>query len=177
VTGALDVPRGPDVIHRVRVARDWLESGATIEFELPRNLSCAACGGGGCDACERSGAISLRGRNELPELVRITLPKPRPGADPPSSGRRGITVRIPERGGLAEDPALPRGVLLLRVTSGEAPDAGISRVRRTEPPLAAEPAAAREKPRRRISWPVAAAIVLVLLLIALLAWLHSTGRG
>ena len=61
-----DEPRGPDVEHRIRVPRAWLDAGLAVEFELPRNLCCAACKGGGCDVCQRSGAISLRGGQELP---------------------------------------------------------------------------------------------------------------
>lgn len=180
MTGAPNAPRGPDVVHRVQVAEGWLKSGATIEFELPRNLSCAACGGGGCDACERSGAITLRGRNEPPELVRVTLPKQRADRDPPPSSQGGVTVRIPERGGLPEDPALPRGFLLLKVTTGDEPGPGVLRVRISIPvPAPASPeAVGKAKERvRRISRPVAVAIVLLVLWIALLVWLRLTGRG
>jgi hypothetical protein len=103
----LAVPRGPDAIHRIRVPREWLERGATVEFELPRHLSCAACDGGGCDACHRSGAVTLRGRNEPSDLVEVSLP----------AGARddAFVIRIPERGGFAPDASLPRGLLLLRV--------------------------------------------------------------
>src|SRR5690606_41571583 len=93
ITGASDVPRGPDVTHRVRVPRLWLEHGAAIELDLPRNLCCANCGGGGCDACERSGAVSLRGRSEPVEIVQVTLPKR-------ASELRGgaVPLRTPARG-------------------------------------------------------------------------------
>ena len=108
----LNVPRGPDVLHRIRVPQAWLESGDVVELELPRNLTCAACEGGGCDACERSGAVSLRGRDELPELLTVTLPRRK--ADPGSEAR-SVVIRIPEQGGLPpeSDAALPRGLLLL----------------------------------------------------------------
>ena len=46
-------------MHRVEVARDWFQSGARLSIELPRNLTCAGCHGGGCDACLRAGAITL----------------------------------------------------------------------------------------------------------------------
>jgi hypothetical protein len=51
---AVDGPRGPDVLHRVKVRREWLVVGEVIELELPRHLACAACGGGG-DACGGGG--------------------------------------------------------------------------------------------------------------------------
>jgi len=126
-TRTLDVPRGPDVVHRIRVPRAWLESGAVIELELPRNLSCAACDGGGCDQCERSGAITLRGREELPEILHVTLPARPPEAD---GGTRGVVLRIPEQGGLppVADELLPRGLLLLRVEPADVADPGVSRI-------------------------------------------------
>ena len=70
-----DRPRGPDVEMTLSVPEEWVVEGATIEIELPRNLTCAACSGGGCDACERSGAVSLRGRKDPIELLEFTLPK------------------------------------------------------------------------------------------------------
>jgi len=127
----MDVPRGPDVVHRIRVPRAWLESGEVVEFELPRNLACAACDGGGCDSCERAGAITLRGRNELPELLQVTLPAR--SQDEVSDGR-GVVIRIPEQGGLpAEGVPLPRGLLLLRVEPAEVADAGITLVTPPKP--------------------------------------------
>jgi hypothetical protein len=104
-----------------------LESGEVIEIELPRNLSCAACDGGGCDQCERSGAITLRGREELPEILSVTLPARQPDAD---GGTRGVVIRIPEQGGLppVENELLPRGLLLLRVEPAEVADPGVSRI-------------------------------------------------
>jgi len=115
------------VVHRIRVPRAWLEDGDVVEFEVPRNLSCAACDGGGCDSCERSGAITLRGRNELPEILSVTLPmrKAQPNAE-----ERAVVIRIPEQGGLPpeEGEVLPRGLLLLRVEPAEVADPGVSRV-------------------------------------------------
>lgn len=170
VTAPLDAARGPDVLHRVEVPEAWLESGATIEFELPRNLRCAACDGGGCDACGRSGAISLRGHDEPPELVRVTLPKSTAAAECSSPPRRALTLRIPGHGGLPAEPERPRGLLLLRVTPGEASDPALSRVRLSE-------SAAPEKRMRRVSIPVALAVLLLILWITLLLWLRLSGRG
>jgi hypothetical protein len=121
VTGDLDQPRGPDLQHRISVPDEWLEQAATVEFELPRNLTCAACDGGGCDACERAGALSTRGRGEPAEVVRITLPRADSETPPPPAiARRGIVVRIPDQGGLPPlGSGLPRGHLMLMVQVGE----------------------------------------------------------
>ena len=126
-TRTLDAPRGPDVLHRIRVPRAWLESGQMVEFELPRNLACAACNGGGCDLCERAGAITLRGRQELPEFLQVTLPSRKAEAE---GEARGVVIRIPERGGLPpkDGQALPRGLLLLRVDLADVADPGVSLV-------------------------------------------------
>jgi hypothetical protein len=109
-------PRGPDAFHRVRVPGAWLERGATIELELPRYLGCAACEGGGCDICHRSGAVTLRGRDEPSDVVEVSLPE--------GARDQAFVIRIPERGGLAPaDSLLPRGHLLLRVEPSGADEA------------------------------------------------------
>ena len=106
----------------LRVPRDWLEEGSVIEFELPRHLTCRACEGGGCDTCERSGAVTLRERGEPPDLVEVTLPS-RPEDE-------SFVIRIPERGGLAsEESGLPRGQLFLRIEAVDSePSASVSKV-------------------------------------------------
>jgi hypothetical protein len=101
------------------VPREWLEQGAVIEFELPRHLTCRACEGGGCDICDRSGAVTLRGRGEPPDLVEVTLP-PRPHDE-------SFMIRIPARGGLAKpESGLPRGQLFLRVEPSDTSDPSAS---------------------------------------------------
>jgi hypothetical protein len=141
VTGVHDVPRGPDVNHRIRVERAWLERGAVIELALPRNLSCAACSGGGCDRCGRSGAISLRGRGEPAELLTVTLPR---RCAEELSRDEGIVLRLPGQGGFPEPGSdLPRGLLLLRVDADQLTDPGIRLV-----PEASVPAIEREPSKR-----------------------------
>ncbi|MCA9646265.1 MAG: hypothetical protein KC492_36500 [Myxococcales bacterium] len=173
VTHATDGPRGPDVEHRIQIPRQWLEEGASIEFELPRNLSCAVCGGGGCDACERAGAISTRGRRELPELVQVKLPM-HSDDGPPSSGPRSLVIRVPAHGGLApEGSDLPRGNLLLKVRIAEEPEEGVTRV---EDALAVvPPTPGPEKPAMAL-WVklLAAAVVLYVIVLILL---RISGRG
>ncbi|MES1176009.1 MAG: hypothetical protein ABUL62_16935 [Myxococcales bacterium] len=162
-TRTLDVPRGPDVVHRVRVPLAWLEAGEVVELELPRNLSCAACEGGGCDSCERSGAITLRGRHELPEVLQVTLPARKPE---PSGEARGVVIRIPEQGGLPPEhgEVLPRGFLLLRVEPAEAADPGVTRVVQPEPPESHERVSLRilHASRKQV-WFLAVAVAFVVL--------------
>jgi hypothetical protein len=170
---AIDGPRGPDVRHRVKVRREWLVVGEVIELELPRNVTCATCGGGGCDACGRSGAITLRSRSEPAEVVEVT----------PDS--RGITLRIPEQGGLpAEGSDLPRGVLLLTVIPSDAADASVRRL--SGQPSKKPPAAIVDGDELETHVDLAAArsrtaivivIVAVVLWIAALIYLRFSGRG
>jgi hypothetical protein len=166
------------------VRREWLLTGEVIELELPRNLACATCGGGGCDACGRSGAITLRRREEPAEFVEITLPA-RPGDDAPDS--RGITLRIPEQGGLPElGSDLPRGLLLLTVVPSPEPDPRIRLLRGVpskRPPasVVANPDVPSQRAARpsgrRFSVVVVIAAVAVAFWVLLLIWLRATGRG
>jgi hypothetical protein len=174
VTGNLEVPRGPDVTHKVRVKPEWLEVGATIEFELPRNLSCAACKGGGCDKCDRSGAITIRDRGEPGELVTVTLPRHTPDLETTASGR-GVIVRIPERGGLPESPKMPRGLLLLSVSPAQIAD--VTLVETALPPEIVPSKHPTLVPARRLDPLVIALAILVVLLLAYLAWLRFSGRA
>jgi hypothetical protein len=174
----MDVPRGPDVVHRIRVPRAWLEAGEVVEFELPRNLVCAACDGGGCDICERAGAIALRGRNELPELLSVTLPARKTEN---ASDARGVVIRIPEQGGLpSEGLALPRGLLLLRVEVADAADPGLSLVRPSVPAVLERVVLSlrvpKPTPKQARSIAVVVAIA-VLLGLALLAFWRLRGLG
>jgi len=180
---AVEGPRGPDVLHRVKVKREWLTIGEVIELELPRNLSCAACGGGGCDKCGRSGAITLRRRNEPAEIVEVTLPV-RSQDEVPDS--RGITLRIPEQGGLPEPGSeLPRGVLLLTVVPSAEPDPSIKLLRgipSKRPPASIVdsdemPRPMTAAPRRPATAAMVIVIVAVALWVLLLIWLRLSGRG
>jgi hypothetical protein len=105
----LAADRGPDVVHQVSLPASWLEQGASIECELPRKLRCAPCDGGGCDACERSGAIAMYEPGQAPRRVVVHLS---PGSRTPRS------VRLLEQGGTGTDPARPRGCLMLRLEPG-----------------------------------------------------------
>jgi hypothetical protein len=126
-TGSLDLPRGPDVAHRVRVPSSWLDEGATIELELPRNLACASCNGGGCDACQRAGAVTLRAREDPAEVLAVTLPRRGDSAELAAAGR-GVMLRIPERGGVSQREGSVRGLLMLTVITAERADPGVVRL-------------------------------------------------
>lgn len=177
---AVEGPRGPDVLHRVKVRREWLTVGEAIELELPRNLTCAACGGGGCDTCGRSGAISLRQRDELAEVLEVTLPARPADAELPEG--KGLTLRIPEQGGLPEaGSGLPRGTLLLTVVPSKEPDFRVKllRVASKRPAAtivegdAGEPS--ERAPRSRVL--AVAMIAAVALWILFLIWRRLTGQG
>jgi len=171
-------------LHRAKVPREWLALGEVIELELPRNLACAGCGGGGCDACGRSGAITLRQRDEPAEVVEVTLPT-RSRDELPDS--RGITLRIPEQGGLPPPGSeLPRGVLLLTVIPSAEADPNVRRLRGV--PSKRPPASVVESDEmpiqpgapvgpRRASTALVIVAVAVVLWVLLLIWLRWAGRG
>jgi DnaJ-class molecular chaperone len=85
-----DLPRGADVQWRVDVLRGTLQKGVQLELEMPRRLPCAKCEGGGCDRCERSGAIVLRQATEPAEQLSVLLSEAQHGM---------VRLRIPQRGG------------------------------------------------------------------------------
>lgn len=109
VTGNLEAPRGPDVELQIIVPEAWF--GSSLEVELPRNVNCAHCQGGGCDRCDRAGALSLYERGAPPEKILVVLPVR-------EQVQGDVCLRIPGRG--AQDPAgeLGPGHLLLKVRAG-----------------------------------------------------------
>lgn len=158
-------PRGPDAVHRIRVPRALVRQGAVVELELPRHLVCASCEGGGCDTCERSGAVTVRDRGAPPDVISVALPLAVSG-DP-------FVIRLPERGGLAApESGLPRGYLLLRVEPSAEADASVSvTIRRpaidaARRAISERAAALSSSPRRLVL--VAAAVSVLLLVIWLL---------
>ena len=103
-------------------ASDWIDRGATIEFEVPRNLTCAECDGGGCDLCARSGALTVRERTDPGEVVKVTLPQP---SAERTDGVRDVILRIPDQGGLPQTEDVPRGLMMLRVSAAQTADASV----------------------------------------------------
>lgn len=118
VTGDLAADRGPDVELRLTVEHTWF--GRAVDIKLPRNLNCAACSGGGCDRCERAGALSLWERGAAPREIQVVLP--------PAPEKNGeVCIRVPGEGALplAEQSDLGRGHLLLWVRAGTSSDQAI----------------------------------------------------
>ncbi len=116
VTGDLDAARGPDVEMKVTVDRRWF--GSKIGIQLPRNLNCAACSGGGCDRCARSGALSLWERGAQPRQIQVVLPTlPETACD--------VCLRVPGEGAVAAEQQVGRGHLLLVVRPGPSSDEGV----------------------------------------------------
>ena len=118
VTGDLEAARGPDVELRLTVERAWF--GFAVNIKLPRNLNCAACSGGGCDRCDRAGALSLWERGAEPREIQVVLPSA------PESGVE-VCIRVPGEGALplGEASELGRGHLLLLLRVGESSDQSI----------------------------------------------------
>jgi hypothetical protein len=111
VVHAIPEQRGADVLYELQLPRDWLAHGAAIAVDLPHQLACASCSGGGCDACGRTGAVTLRSRDASSEPLVVRLP-----CRPVAEQHVGVVLRIPDRGGLpAPDHPGPRGLLLLRI--------------------------------------------------------------
>ncbi len=171
ITTADGSPRGPDVKHKVHVASRWLERGETVEVELPRNLVCAHCDGGGCDVCGGSGAVSIRERGAPAEVVQLTLPATGRIVPPPTI----IALRIPEHGGPPPEPGLARGQLILTVLSAEAADPTVRKVLPSllPPPSLVEPLPEPEAPApppepRRVVWPLAVGVAFLSWLLTLL---------
>jgi len=114
-----DCESGPDVLLDIVVEREWLRDAKMIEVDLPRHLCCAACQGAGCDICAQSGAITVRGRSELVETVRITLPRQTADASDCADSTRTCTLKVPDYGGLPDpnSSVTTRGRLLLRINT------------------------------------------------------------
>lgn len=159
---SLEEPRGADVTLSVRVPASWLATGETIEVELPRNLACAHCDGGGCDVCERAGAVSLRERQAPPESLRVSLP-----THEAAEAGKSIVLRIPARGGFAADADRPRGLLMLKVTGAAEAD---DNVRLVSPPAHRELRAPPEVVLRSLVIAIVL-VVLFVLMLRLSGWL------
>ncbi len=82
---ALDTVGGPRGRLKVVVPEAWARPGRQIDVVAPKRIECALCRGGGCDRCERSGAIKLC---EEPSHRTLTLSLP-PLSD-------GVVLRIPK---------------------------------------------------------------------------------
>lgn len=134
----------------ITVPASW--TGRTCEIDVPRRLACAACEGGGCDACDRRGAYRLEEPDEERRLdVRL------PGA---LAGRTRIRIGQP----FGVDSVV--GVLLLDVVVGDEASASCHVVPEPEQPLVrAEDAAARRLDPMVVGVAVGVAVLLILLVV------------
>jgi len=85
---------------RIEVLEAW--AGASVRIAVPRQLVCASCEGGGCDRCQRSGAL------RPPPDGSLSLRLPRALGE-------GVVVRV-------ADPFGPNGtvdLLLIEVRRGD----------------------------------------------------------
>ena len=133
-----------------------------MELDLPRHLVCAACDGGGCDTCDRSGGVTLRERGAPADVLELALPRT-PNED-------AFMIRLPERGGLApEGSGLPRGHLFLRVEPSVEADASV--VLAARGPAATARRVPRVHPAALLARPRVLALALGASVILLVIWL------
>jgi hypothetical protein len=73
----------------------------------------------GCDICGQSGAITVRERSEIAEVVRVTLPHWDPTSKETPDSTRALTLKVPGYGGLpaANTEGATRGRLLIRINT------------------------------------------------------------
>lgn len=76
----LDHTAGPRGRFVLEVPAEWLAAGDAIEIIAPGRVACARCAGGGCDNCERSGAVRLP-PEESARTLQLTLPLADAGAE------------------------------------------------------------------------------------------------
>jgi hypothetical protein len=107
---AIDALTGPSGRLEVRVSPGW--GGQLVEVVAPARIACSRCDGGGCDACNRSGAIKL---DPSPAHRTLTACLPRDVSD-------GVALRILHPFG--EGGALE--ILVLEVRPSDTPDPNVS---------------------------------------------------
>ena len=103
----------------ITVPGEWLAGGAEIELVVPKRIPCARCDGGGCESCDRSGALRL-----ADEPGRRTL-----RARLPSGSREAFALRITNPFGVSADIAQ----LIVELRSGVAATPGVTCVDLPEP--------------------------------------------
>jgi hypothetical protein len=145
---AIEGASGPSASTSVRVPRAWLARGDVIELVVPARLACARCEGGGCDRCNRSGALRIEG-DEAARRIRVGLPKRS------EDGAFSIRLLQPLGDGVKLD------VLVLEIVASDAPSENCARVETTEA-------------RTRSLRPVVMIAVIVLAAVAAIA--AATGR-
>ena len=109
---ALDRCDGAHAAYEIVVPGAWLVDGGGLEIELPRLLSCARCDGGGCDRCQRSGALRMDGPERT---VEVHLPS--------SSSKSAVKLRLARP---LDDDRIAQ--LILTIKLGDVVTNGVSRV-------------------------------------------------
>lgn len=143
---ALDAATGPRARLRITVPAAWLVEGADLAITVPARLSCARCDGGGCDACDRSGALRAPGDAAV-RVIHASVPRASSGLAPEPPA--GIVLRISHPFG----PVSGIEQLLLEVRASAAPSVGVTR-RAPSVPIAGG--------AHRV-WPVIAAVAAAIL--------------
>lgn len=148
---ALDACAGARARLAVDVPAGWLLGGADLTISAPLRLACARCDGGGCDGCERSGALRAP-EDPAMRVLHARLPAMRDAS-------AAVALRIPAPFG--EDH--PIAQLLVEVRAAAAPSA---LVRRVDSPLAI---ARATPPAPRVLMVAAALVALALALASIFA--------
>lgn len=112
---ALADDEGARGVLRVNVPPSWVRKGSRITVALPARFECARCSGGGCDGCERSGA--LRAPPE-PSARSMELIIPPGSAD-------GVAIRVAQPFGEAASIVQ----IIIEIRCAEAPSPCVSRIR------------------------------------------------
>lgn len=71
---ALDEARGPRASVAVTIPPAWCGGGAAVAVRLPSVARCTRCDGGGCDGCDRQGALRLSWDEGEQAWVRAPVP-------------------------------------------------------------------------------------------------------
>jgi len=141
---ALDERTTPRGRMSIVVPTAWLREGARVSVELPARLRCDLCDGGGCDACERSGAyklpddrgplsltlprvtddhLALRVQNPLADIEPTLLVVRVAAANEPSAGVKYVGPNHdvePDRSGVPRLPQVPRWASTAAIVVGAA---------------------------------------------------------
>ncbi len=133
----LDAAGGPRARLAIDVPAAWIEEGVELVVRTPRLLGCARCDGGGCDACERSGALRAPSDPEA-RVVRVTVGPS--SIDPERDGSRAIVVRVAQPFG--PDEEIDQLLLELRPSASASPS--VTRVARATVPASASGGLLRE---------------------------------
>ena len=104
------------------------------------------------------GSIAERKKGEPAELLTLTLPSLEQLAEASS-----VVLRVPDRGGLATNPELSRGLLLVKISAGQTASQGVALMTTKSDSILVQ-----ASQNQRWLWLLVAVIVAFLVLFALL---------